>query len=753
MKRGFLLSISLIIFIIIGITSIVRGEETNNLIKEIKITGHRIIEESTIKAKIESKAGELLSSETIRRDIEAIYKLGCFDDVQVDVEDLEDGLKLTFIISEKAKIRKVEITGNEKIETDDIKKEIDLTPSSFLDMTMVIENREKIRKLYHEKGYYLVKIKPTIKKSGNKATVEYEIREGKKIKILEITFEGNKVFSGKKLKKQMQTNEKGFFSWLTSSGILKDDVFDEDMQRVVYFYHCNGYIDVDIQKPLVKYEEEKEGIFITIQINEGTQYRVGKLKVEGDTILTPEEILKDLKTKSGEIFNREYFSRDIFTITDVYTDIGYAFCKVSPLTRVNKQLKTIDIIFNINKGEKVYINRIEITGNITTRDKVIRRELTIKEGDLYNSKQVKRSKQKVTNLGFFENVYFKTEHVSSNTINLHIEVEEQLTGALSLGIGYSSVDKLVGMATISKSNLFGRGQTLELSAEFGDSKQYFELSLTEPYIFDTSVSAGFSIYNTFKEYDNYDRRKKGSSVTLGRSIAEYIKGYLTYKWEEVDISNIAEDASSWVQEQEGVSVTSSLKLTLLRDARDNYFNPTTGNRTKVSAEYAGGFLGGDNYFTRYIGETGWYFPLFWETVLGLRGTIGYAEAFGGKDLPIYERFYVGGMTTVRGFESRSIGPKDENGDPIGGDKELIFTAEVIVPIVSEQNLKGVFFLDAGNAFDDDEDYDLESLRTGAGAGIRWYTPIGPLRLEWGYNLDPEPGEKQGIWEFSIGTFF
>ncbi|MEK7850404.1 MAG: outer membrane protein assembly factor BamA, partial [Deltaproteobacteria bacterium] len=536
---------------------------------------------------------------------------------------------------------------------------------------------------------------------------------------------------------------------------FKEDMLRGDMEILSSNYLNNGYIQARIEEPQVFLTPDKRWIYITIRIEEGKKFWLGKIDFKGDTLDSVDDLYKNVKIKEGDVFSRDKLRQDIVALTDLYGDKGYAFANIVPLTALDHEKRTVNITFDISKGELVYFERILITGNVKTRDKVIRRELKVAEGELYHGTHLKKSRQKVNNLGFFEEVNMSTERGSSpSKLNIIIDIKERPTGTLSVGAGYSSIDNFIMMGSVSQGNLFGRGQKLQLSAEFGERRKTYNLGFTEPRLFDTELSAGFDIYNMEKQYSDFSKKSNGGDIRLGFPLGfEETRGYLTYRYEESEIYNISAAAGTYITEQAGRNILSSVTASIVRDTRDNYMAPMSGSNNSVSTEVAGSFFGGTRAFVKHLGSSSWFYPVFWETSVMLHGSIGYAEGTEGKALPIDERFFVGGMNTVRGFDPRSLGPRDENGIIIGGNKQLIFNAEYLFPLVKEAGLRGVLFLDAGNAFGDNEVYDIENLRTGAGYGVRWYSPIGPLRLEWGYNLNPKDGEKMSRWEFSIGTFF
>ena len=733
------------------------------IITKIEVQGQRRIEESAILSNVRSRVGDYFSNERISEDIKRIFKMGYFDDIKVDLSSGELGPQLIFIVKERTFIREIKIEGNKQLKEEVIRDVVAVRESTIFNMDSVRDTKEKIAKLYEEKGFFLADIFHRLDGKGDEATLVFEVAEGRKAKIKKINILGNKEFSDKDLLKigGVETQEGGAFSWLTDSGKFEEETLQKDIDLMRAFYYNNGFIQVKIEAPQVFMSPDKKWLYVTIRINEGDQFNVGKISFAGDLASEADDAVKTketLKTKENETFSSDNMRMDIVTLTDKFGDIGYAFANVSPKTEIDEDKKLVNITFSAEKGSLVYIDRINITGNTKTRDKVVRRELKIAEGDLYNGSALRRSRQKVNNLGFFKEVNFVTQRGrGEDKLDLNIEIDEGPTGTLTVGGGYSSIDHLVGMIQVSQGNLGGRGQKLSLNAEVGGQSSSYNFSFTEPYLFDKKVSAGFNVFNTTRDYSDYENSSKGGGVTVSVPRGEYSRVSASYRYETVDISEVSPFAAQLILDSEGETTTSSILTSLSRDSRDNNLNPTKGSVNSISLEYAGGLLGEDNHFYKAVVNTSWYYAVPWEHVLMFRGRAGYAHGIEGDTLNVDERFFLGGINTLRGYDYRSVGPEEIgiDGNPyvVGGNKELLFNTEYTFPLSVEAGLKGLVFFDAGNAFDEGETVKLSELRKSVGYGFRWFSPIGPLRLEWGYILDPKPGEKRSQWEFSIGTFF
>ena len=724
------------------------------LITHIGIEGTRAIEESAVRAVVKMKPGDVLSPRALREDVKSIYQLGYFQDVRAEKRDWGRGKAIFFVVEEKPVIREIKFSGNKALKTSDLLEAIDLRTKTILNLNAIKENENKILKKYREEAYYNAEVASALEtpRKGD-VVVQFKIKEGAKVRIRKIGFLGNLHFSDSTLKGLLpETREENWLSWILKTGIYKEEILERDLDAILAFYFTKGFLEVKVGKPQVQFAPT--GIIIEIPIDEGRQFRIAKVDIQGDLIAPKQELLDLVRVQVGEIMNRERVRDSVTRLTERYADQGYAFVDVNPITVPHPQKNIADITFDIRQGSKVFFERITVSGNVKTRDKVIRRELSILEGELYSLTALKRSRDALNALGYFKEANINTKKGSGDDkMVAEIQVEEAPTGAFSVGAGYSSIDKLMAIFSVSQTNLFGRGQKLFLSAQLGSISQYYNVGFTDPYLFDTPLSFTFDLYNTKRDYTDYVVARLGGAVRFGYPIFELVRGFLGYKYEKDDVTDIVPNASQTIKDAAGISTTSMISLSVRRDTRNHYFDPTAGSDLIGLVDFAGGPLGGSNYFSRY-GAEGRYFytPIRWLTIM-TRARIGYIQAFEGKEIPLQERYRLGGMSTVRGFEAWSIGPKAENGEVIGGDKELLFNFELVFPIAQEIKLKGVLFFDAGNAWDVGEPYSLTDLRTSAGFGLRWVSPVGPIRVEWGYNLNPKPGEKESAWDFAIGTFF
>jgi outer membrane protein insertion porin family len=741
----------LLLFLNIVLTSGVLYAQELPLVNSIEIRGLKRIEESAVRAKITQRLGEPISPDKTNEDIKNIFRMGYFDDVRAEIEPFEGGIKLIYVVKEKPTIVKIEFQGNEEFDDSKLKEKLTITTGSIADTVLIQDNANRLRSFYEEEGYYLSSIVPVIKKiSADEVSLTYQIEEGKKVKIKEIKIEGNKSISTGKIKKSIETKEWWLFAFITSSGYYKKDRMDSDIERIRDLYFNNGFIKAAVGEPEIRLTDDKKGMIITIPLSEGDQFKISSVEFSGNKVFSDDAIRKRLTLTPDTPFSKEDLRKDILSISELYSENGYALITITPDLIPDDPKKLVKVVLKINEGDRYNIGRIEISGNTKTRDKVIRREVRLDEGDVFNSALLKRSYEMINNLNFFETVeLIPKPRPEEKLVDIEIKVKERPTGFLSVGGGYSSVDGLIGTVDLTQGNLFGKGQYIKIKGELGGRRTLYEIAFREPWFMDKPISFSTSIYRTTREYIEYDKEATGFGVSFGKRFTEYWRGEIAYNFEEATISDVSEDASTIITEQEGTRITSSITPSLIRDSRDNYLDPSRGSRNSIYLTYAG--IGGTNYFVKGELDSAWYFPLR-STTFMVRGRFGYATGIWGEELPLYERFYVGGIYTVRGLGFGEAGPRDEEtGDEIGGTEELIFNIEYIFPLISDIRLKGVVFFDAGNAYESFKKFG--ELRYTAGAGVRWISPIGPIRIEWGYNLDRKPDEERSRFEFAFGTFF
>lgn len=724
---------------------------------EVNVVGNHRIEADAVKRVIRTKPGDIYIPKSVPKDIKSIYAMGYFDDIRVDVKNAPGGKVVTFTVIEKPTVRQVAVQGNKVFEDDEILDDVDIKRGSILNIFKVQSNIKQMEQKYREKNYHHVVVKYSVRElESGQADLIFVIKEGPKILVKAITFIGNKDYSSKELKRIMKTSEKGFFSWITSSGDLKAEDLEEDISRLSSFYHQTGYANVRVGEPKMEYQND--WIYITIKIDEGHRFKVGKVDIQGDLVGTKQALLEQVNISREEYYNAKVIHEDMLALTDIYSDEGYASVDIVPKVEEAEGAEAVDIAYAVTKGKQVYFERINITGNKRTLDKVVRRELAVHEQGLFSGSKLKRSVRNLHRLDYFEDIKPETSMGSAeDKIVLDIAVEEKFRGSVLFGGGYGGYQGVFFQGGIEVANFLGRGHDVRLRTELGERRSRYSLSYTEPWLFDIPLSAGIDAYNLETDYDTYVKSSMGFGFRFSYRIFDYTWALISYSYDIGEIRDISLYAPETVGDFQESRVTSTLGTALRYDSRDRMFNPTEGSNHSITLRYAG--LGGDVGFGKVTLESGWYFPIYKRLVGFLHGEGAYIREVAAKEMPDYERFYLGGMNSVRGFDFRGISPEKLNSfglvTQIGGDKLVQFNAELLVTLMEkETGLVFVIFYDAGNAFDNHERIDLGSLHQSAGYGFRWYSPMGPIRLEYGHILNPEPGGPEGgSWDFTMGWAF
>ena len=723
-------------------------------IASIAISGNKKIESGAIIHKLSLKSGDQYSATAIRQGIKDIYKMGYFDNIEVDMRETPEGRAVTFAVTEKPVVGQIIINGEDELKEEKIHEVITVTINNIISTQDVQKSTLAIKQLYKDEGYYNTTVDPatTITRTG-KVDVTFTIKEGSKVYIKAITLTGNTAFKSKALLKLLQTSKKGWLSWLTDSGILKRDLLAQDADRIVAYYNNNGYIDAKVSEPEIN--QRGEWLYINFNISEGEPYRVGSVDMTGELLADKSTLIGLLQIIHEPSFSRKVLRDDVLKITDHYAERGYAFAEIIPATTRDDANKRVNITFDIKKRELVHINRIVIKGNSRTRDKVIRREINVQESGLFNSVALKKSQERLTRLEYFESVEINpVPTLEEGLMDLQVDVKEKATGNFSVGMGYSSVDSLMFMSEISQNNFLGKGQRVALKANVSGLSNQYSFNFTEPHLADSKLLFGFDLYNWMREYDDFTKDSQGFGLRFGYPVWEQWKMSTGYSFEDSTLSDVADNASQVIKDSRDINITSAVGLGFTRDTRDKLTDPEHGTLLAVNSKYAGGLLGGDADFTKFEGSASYYDQLPWDTTFHAKLAAGYTFANANGKLPVFEKFYLGGMNSIRGFKSSHISPRDPiTGEKIGGGKMWYSNVEWIFPLVKDAGLKGLLFFDFGNVYDVDENWDLLTMKRSVGAGVRWLSPMGPLRLEWGYNIDPTDYEEQSNWDFSLGGSF
>jgi len=719
-------------------------------VRDIAVEGNRRVQAPAILNRVQTKIGDPFSPAALREDVRAIFALGFFDDVQVRTEEFEGGVRVVFVVVERPLLREVAFEGNREVKTEDLRDKAAIKVGVLYNPVEVQKAVEAIRQKYEDEGYFGAQISPRTERTPEgDVRVVIRIEEGPKLHIDRIQVEGNRALSDKAIKGAMQTKERVF--WIFPFSTVQRKVFDEDVDRIQQLYADHGYVQARVESHEIIPDLRREKVTLRVRVVEGPQFRTGTVTIKGNEVLSTEEIRKLIRIREGEVFNRGALRASVRAIVDRYSELGRARAEVDPDTVNDVQNLKVDVTLNITEGGPVYVERINITGNTKSSEKVLRRELRVAEGELFTFQKLVRSRQRLFNLGYFDEVNVTTEPGSTpDRMVVNIDVKERATGLFSVGAGYSSVDSLFATLDVSQRNLFGRGQEVFLRVRLGSRSRLGLIGFTEPYLFDIPLRAGFDVYDREREFDEFTEERLGGDLRASYPLAEYLNISGVYRLEQVDVTNLSATASADLRREEGKKLNSAVELALIRDSRDNIFEPTRGTRTSIETTFAG--LGGDTKFYKVIGTAAAFVPLHvLDLVWAVRGEAGYANGWGGEEVPIFERFFLGGATTLRGQRTRSVSPRDAAGERIGGDKYLLFSSELLIPIFTRFRI--ALFFDAGNAYGFGTDFDPTDLRLTVGAGLRFYSPLGPLRLDYGFNLDRKNGEKTGQINFTVGSPF
>jgi len=737
------------------------------LVKAIDIQGNKSIGIATILTKIKTRVGQEYRQAVISDDLKRLYNTGYFADVRVDRKEEEDGLRVVIYVEEKPIVEEITFSKIRYYSKNVILTKIKTQAGKFLDKKALNDDINTIKELYIKKGLTQVEVEVEqfMDEVTNKVSLHVMIREGYRVKIRKIRVLGNAAYNDDKVVKAMKSRS----AWLFNSGFLKENILSEDMDRVQAFYEKNGYIDAKAAYAVEKFHQGLVNVDVTVE--EGKRYYVGDIAIAGNAIISRAEIEASMKeVRKGKIFSKAKLADDLANIRSLYFDRGYIFAQVTESTSLNPADGRVELALDVQEGGIAYINKIKIQGNTQTRDIVIRRELRMYPGDQFDGAKLRRSKERLGNLGYFEDVNFDIQDTETqDQKDLMVEVKEAKTGSFSFGGGYSTVDSLIGFLEVEQRNfdfanwpsLTGGGQRLSARAEIGSTRNSQMLSFTEPWMFDYPISGGFDIYRTqqLNEEDTgyaYDQTRTGFKLRAGKELSDYLSVAGYYRLENVDIANMDDDVSQALRDEEGENLVSSTGVSLTRDHRDSTISPTKGWVGTVSSDIAGGPLGGDKDFYRLETNGAYFVPLKYNSVVEFSGRIGMVQPYGGSEtVPIFERYFAGGAQSIRGYDERAVGPIDENTqDPIGGESIFLASAEYTIPLV--EVIKFAVFFDIGNVWADAADFGKDDLYSGYGIGFRVKTPIGPMKLDYGIPLETAPGEEEegdGKFYFSVSRGF
>ena len=781
------------------------------------MVGNRRVSRDDILSYMREKAGHLFKVDNLTADVHALWDSGFFEDVQVDLTTNDKGVVLRFIVRERPNIKEIQFEGNDELDNDKLNEAIEIKPNTILSVPAARRSVQKIKDAYAEKGYFLADVEYTVvPQRENEVIVKFKITEHEPVTVRSITFIGNEHVSDGDLRDAMQTGNGGFFAF-GSGGPYKQDVFERDVLMLSALYYDKGYLSVQIGTPRVMLTPDRQGIDIAIAIHEGPRYKIRQLRIyerdedgkEVEPIGGRRALRLMIREQAGDYFNRAAFVKELGAVRTLYRDHGYANVEAEPETQLDPIHEEVDIVVPIKRGPLVHIERIEVKGNTKTRDKVIRRELPLQEGDLFNETAMETGRRRTQALGYFERVDVSTETGSApDKIVLNYEVTERPTGTFQVGAGFSSIESFIATAQVQQANLFGNGQSLALQAQVSALRQLITLRFFEPYFLDSLWNMSAELYDTLYVFPDFARRSVGGSLTFGYALINPILRIgltATTEYDSVDTqptNTFFGAAPGFVSIFQALPLANlfnsgrviSLRPTITFDTRDNRLFPTSGIFLQASTEVASDIIGSQfNYIrNRFSGK--FYYYLGGGIgmpgsgfVLKLNTEAGLITSPDPQGVPIFQRYFLGGILDIRGFYLRSIGPRlplnstlDPNSPPItnganiGGNLEAYENLELEFPIIDKVGIRGVVFFDAGNAWNTEGQFcsttpapqyayvvqpcftfpdTLAHVRTSTGFGIRWFSPLGPLRFEWGFPLEPLPYENHSDFEFTIGNFF
>jgi outer membrane protein insertion porin family len=733
----------------------VRAQSPADHIHTIEVEGNHHIERQAILGKLSIKPGDPFSQERIREQIQKLYEMGFFEEVEVSTESTPNGVAVVFLVKEKPFTVEVVFDGNDELSDEKLNEKNTVKNQVFLDKEQVKVSVEHFRQLYQEKGFYHARIVPIIDMiENNQARLTFYIEEGRQAHIRTMEFEGRNVVKKKELVSVMANRE---WSWpwsiFTDAGILHRDELPNDVERIKEVYLNKGYLDVQVGMPRIDLDETKEWFTLVFPIVEGEPYIVSQIQYTGNTLFSDAELREGLSIEPGEVFQRAKVRDEVTRLTDLYGSRGYAFAEATPSVEPDPATRSTRIGFSIQEGEMVRIRDIRITGNTKTRDNVIRRELRVNERDMIDSPAIKRSFERLNNLNFFETVEILPKQIAPGEVDLDVKVKEKPTGSFSIGGGFSTLDQFTAIADITEGNLFGRGYLGRIRGQVGGRRTIGTITFRNPAIFDTLTSAQADVFSSRTNYLTYLEKKQGANITFGRGFSEFITGTFTLVAEKIRITDVDSDANDLIKDQKGSQSTTGFRASLFRDSRDYYLDPRRGIRAGVRTSFGTDRLGGSNNFYSVSFDALKFTPLpFWDFRHSIRGRFGYGDGFNGSEFPIPEFFYVGGINTVRGFKFGRAGPVTSSNDPEGGNKQIIINNDLIFPVLPDAKLNGVLFFDYGKGFSQGDTLSL-NLRMSAGLEVRWVSPFGPLRAAFGRPIDGPPKDQKWVFEFSVGSVF
>jgi outer membrane protein insertion porin family len=763
MHRPSLLLIAIAVFLACFSFS-VRAQETGApVIHKITLTGNQRVEPSTIYSYLGLKEGGHYNPYDADTALKNLYATGFFADVTITPSELPDNrVDLDVHVVENPIINRVAFEGNSHVEEKDLLNEIELKPRTIYTRTKIQNDVKRILDIYRRSGRYSAKVDPKIiTLDQNRVDLVFEINEGTVTKVQSITFIGNEHFTGKTLRNAIRTEETRWYRFFSDNDKYDPDRLQYDQELLRRFYNSEGYADFQVKSAIVELTPSRDAFYVTFTIDEGPKYKFGDVSIDANLKGVNNDKLKEyLTTRSGKTYNGTAIEDSIDALTKALGDMGYAFIDIDPQLKRDPEKRTIDLVYEVKEGPRVYVERINIFGNVRTLDEVIRREFRLTEGDAYSASKLARTEQRLNNLGFFEKVDIKTEPGSRpDRMVINVSVQEKSTGEISIGAGFSTQDGPLADFGIREKNFLGKGQDLRFKGTIAARRQQYDIGFTEPYFLNRELAAGFDIFRIQQDLldeSSFQRDSNGASVHMGYALTEKWTHNLNYTFRFNNIYDIQPGASIYVLQQEGKTTNSSVGHNFTYEGRDNKNDPTSGVYFQVAQEFAG--LGGDTHYIKHEVKAGYYYPVYKKWVASVSGLGG--DIIGlGEHVRIQDRFFLGGRE-MRGFEDSGIGPRDTTTrDALGGNIYYIGSAELSFPLSSSDDLglRGAFFTDIGSLWRADDNgpnvSDSRAPRVAAGFGVLWASPFGPIRIDIAKALVKQDVDRTQIFQFSFGTRF
>ncbi len=735
------------------------------VVKDIRVEGIQRTEAGTVFSYLPVKVGEVMTDEKTAAAIKALYATGFFKDVRLEARD---GVVIV-TVEERPSIAKITLSGIKEFSEDDLKaglKQTGLAEGRVLDRALVDKAEQELQRQYFNRGKYAVEIKSTLTPlERNRVAVQFDVVEGDSAKIQQINIVGNKAFKEKELLNQFTSTTPGWLTWYTKNDQYSKSRLGGDIEALRSFYLNRGYLEFNVDSTQVSISPDKQGIYITVNVTEGPQYTVSDVKLAGQMLVPEEELKKLVTVKPGEVFVRDRLTETTKKISDRLGNDGYAFANVNAVPELDKDKGTVAFTLFVDPGRRVYVNRINVAGNTKTRDEVVRREIRQMEGAYYDAEKINRSRERINRLEFFNEVNIETPAVTGTTdqVDVNVSVSEKSTGSVMLGAGFSSSEGLILSGSVSQSNVFGTGNRVSAQINSGTVNTVYSLSFTNPYFTLDGISLGYDLYRRdvdSSELDNtgfFENSTIGAGVRFGFPINERYFISLGMSYEQNSVKTDATSPLSWQQfvTQFGTdNDTLRVDGSWARDTRDNYLFTTKGMLQRVAAEV--GTPAGSLQYYKLSLQHQQYFTLGKSFTLMLNGEVGFGDGLSGKPLPFFKNFYAGGTSSVRGFQNGTLGPKDVNGDALGGNKRVVGNAELFFPLPGlkdDKSLRMSAFVDAGAAYGAGEEFSVDGLRYSAGIAVLWVSPLGPLKFSLAQPIVEKTGDKAEVFQFTLGNVF